>query len=152
MHTSMTQRLTLCLFVVLAASASAVAAVGDPIGAFDIARFEVEGNTLLEPSAVQSLVSGFAGKKRDFSYIERAMAALEGAYRKRGFSLVKVVLPEQELDQGVVHLKVVETRIGQVRVTGNQFHSAANVRRSLPTIADGAVPNVDAVSANLRMA
>ena len=152
MHTSKLQRLTFCLLVLLAASASALAAVGDPIGAFDIARFEVEGNTLLQPSAVQSLVSGFAGKKRDFSYIERAMAALESAYRKRGFNLVKVVLPEQELDQGVVHLKVVETRIGDIRVAGNQFHSAANIRRSLPTIVAGATPNVEALSANLRMA
>jgi hemolysin activation/secretion protein len=141
-----------CLFVLIAASAHAVTGVGDPVGAFDITRFEVDGNTLLQPSAVQSLVSVFAGKNRDFSDIERAMAALETAYRKHGFSLVKVVLPEQELNQGVVHLKVVETRIGHVRVTGNQFHSEANVRRSLPSIADGAVPNVDAVSANLRMA
>src|SRR5258708_33565960 len=80
------------------------------------------------------------------------MGALEGAYRKRGFGLVKVVLPEQELNQGVVHLKVVETRIGHVQIAGNEFHSAANIRRSLPTIAAGTIPNVDSVSANLRMA
>jgi hemolysin activation/secretion protein len=80
------------------------------------------------------------------------MEALEGAYRARGFSLVKVVLPEQELNEGVVHITVVETRIGQVRVTGNEFHDADNIRRSLPTIVEGAVPNTDALSANLRMA
>jgi hemolysin activation/secretion protein len=128
MHASNLPRLTFCLFILLAASARAATGAGDPIGAFEITRFEVEGNTLLEPSAVQSLVSGFAGKNRDFSYVERAMAALEGAYRKRGFSLVKVVLPEQELDQGVVHLKVVETLIGHVRIVGNEFHSTANIR------------------------
>ena len=144
--------MTFCLLILLAAFARVVTAAGNPAAAFDITRFEVEGNTLLEPSAVRSLVSGFAGKNRDFSYIERAMAALEGAYRKRGFGLVKVVLPEQELNQGVVHLKVLETRIGHVQVAGNEFHSAANIRRSLPTIAAGTIPNVDLVSANLRMA
>jgi hemolysin activation/secretion protein len=152
MHTSALQRLSFCLFILLAAAAHAAGAAGDSIGDFEITRFEVTGASLLEPSVVQSQVSGFAGKNRDFTDIERAMAALEGAYRERGFGLVKVVLPEQELNQGVVHLEVVETRIGQVRIAGNGFHGEANIRRSLPTIAEGTIPNTEALSANLRMA
>jgi hemolysin activation/secretion protein len=152
MHASFPHRWALGLFLILAASPHATSAAGDSIGSFAIARFEVQGNTLLEPSVVQALVNGFAGQNRDFSYVERALAALQGAYRERGFSLVKVVLPEQELNEGVVHILVVETRIGQVRVAGNDFHDAANIRRSLPTIVESAVPNTDALSANLRMA
>lgn len=140
------------LSALLASPAYAEAQPGDPIGAFAITRFEVEGNTLLDSAAVQAAVAGFAGKDRDFGYVERALAALESAYRKRGFSLVKVLLPEQELNEGVVHLKVVETRLGKVRVTGNVFHSTANIRRSLPAIAEDTIPNADALSANLRMA
>ena len=151
MHASVLQRATLCLFVFLAASAHAASGTADSIGDFEITRFDVEGNTLLEPSAVHALLGDFAGPHRDFGSVERAMTTLEGAYRERGFGLVKVVLPEQELNDGVVHIKVVETRIGQVRVAGNQFHGAANIRRSLPTIVEGAVPNTDALSANLRM-
>ena len=153
MYVSVLQRLTFRLFFLLLATCSGAAgAASDSIGDFEITRFEVTGNTLLEPSHVQSLVSDLAGKSRDFSYVERAMATLEAAYRERGFSLVKVVLPEQELNEGVVHITVVETRIGQVRVAGNEFHDAENIRRSLPTIVEGAVPNTDALSANLRMA
>jgi hypothetical protein len=51
----------------------------------------------LNAATVQAAVSGFAGEKREFRDVERAIAALESAYRKRGFSLVKVILPEQEL-------------------------------------------------------
>ncbi len=153
MHTSILQRLTFCLVLLVVLSAHAVGAAGDSIGDFKITRFEVAGNTLLEAAEVQSLVSGFAGKNRDFSDVEQAMAALEGAYRKRGFSLVKVVLPEQELNEGVVHITVIETRIGQVRVAGNQFHERGqyppqSARRSRRAT----VPNTDALSANLRMA
>jgi hemolysin activation/secretion protein len=151
MPTSILQRATFCLFL-LAASAPAVSAAPDSIGDFTITRFEVAGNTLLDAGEVQSLVGSFAGRNRDFSDVEQAMAALESAYRQRGFSLVKVVLPEQELNEGVVHITVIETRIGQVRVTGNEFHDVANVRRSLPTITEGTVPNTDELSANLRLA
>jgi hemolysin activation/secretion protein len=132
--------------------AHATAHPGDPIGTFDITRFEVEGDTLLGAASVQAAVASFAGKGREFGSVERAMTALEGAYRKRGFGLVKVILPEQELNGGVVHLKVVETRLGKVRVTGNTHHSAANIRRSLPAVTEGTIPNTDALSRDLRMA
>jgi hemolysin activation/secretion protein len=152
MQTLSLQRVACYLLPLLAVSTQAVSAARDSISGFTITRFEVSGNSLLAADEAQSLVSGFAGKNRNFSDVEQAMAALESAYRKRGFSLVKVVLPEQELNEGVVHITVVETRIGQVRVTGNAFHEAANIRHSLPTIAEGAVPNTDELSANLRMA
>jgi hemolysin activation/secretion protein len=140
----------ICL--ITAAPVHAEVAPGDPIGTFNIARFEVEGNTLLDAQAVQNLVAGFAGKDRSFSYVERAIDALEGAYRKRGFGLVKVILPEQELSEGVVHLKVVESRIGKAQVTGNVFHDEANIRRSLPGLQEGAIPNTDALSSSLKLA
>jgi hemolysin activation/secretion protein len=142
----------ICLLVCLAAPVLAAVQPGDAIGAFDITRFAVDGNTLLNESTVQSTVAGFTGKARNFGDVERAIGALEKAYRKRGFTLVKVVLPEQELNQGVVHLNVIETRIGKVRVAGNVFHSESNIRRSVPGLRDGGIPNTEVLSANLRIA
>lgn len=145
-------RLLLCLAAVVLAPARAAMPAGDPAGSFDIAGFQVEGDTLLGTSEVQAAVAGFAGKGRDFSYVERAMGALEKAYRKRGFGLVKVILPEQELQGGIVHLRVVEARLGQVRVTGNRFHSEANIRRSLPAVTPDTIPDMRVISVNLGMA
>ena len=143
--------LTLWLLAFCAAPLHAASA-GDPIGSFEITRFEVEGDTLLGRKAVQSAVVGFTGKTRDFAAVEGAMAALERAYRKHGFGLVKVILPEQELNAGVVHIKVVETRIGKVRVVGNSTHSEANIRRSLPEVTENAIINTEVLSAQLRVA
>jgi hemolysin activation/secretion protein len=145
-------RLMLCLSAFLLVPAYAAVPEGDRVGSFDITGFQVEGDTLLGPSAVQAAVAGFTGKSRDFSYVERALAALEKAYMRRGFGLVKVILPEQELQGGVVHLRVVEARLGRVRVTGNRFHSEANIRRSLPAVTAGTIPDTRAISANLSMA
>jgi hemolysin activation/secretion protein len=130
----------------------AAATAGDPIGSFEITRFEVEGDTLLGRRAVQAAVTDFTGKTRDFAAVEGAMAALEKAYRKHGFGLVKVILPEQELNAGVVHLKVVETRIGKVRVVGNTTHSETNIRRSLPEVTENAIINTEVLSAQLHVA
>ena len=145
-------RLILGAMLTVATMAHAAAEADNPIGRFEITRFEVEGNTLLQPEAMRTLLAPFAGKARDFGHVQRALEALEAAYHKRGFKLVQVVLPEQELNQGVVRLRVVEARIGTVTVQGNRFVDAANVRRSLPKLREGEVPAIDDISASLRLA
>jgi hemolysin activation/secretion protein len=150
---SLSLRLLFALMTIFQmAPAGAEAQPGDAIGHFDIARFEVEGSTLFDAAMVQSLVAPFVGPQRDFSDVEHAIDALEGAYRKRGFNLVKVILPEQELNAGVVRLQVVEVRIGKVNIDGNAFHDAANIRGSLPELREGAVPNTDRMSSSLHIA
>jgi len=55
--------------------------------------------------------SAFTGRDKDFADVQRALEALERAYTDKGFSAVQVILPEQELDKGVVRFKIVEARI-----------------------------------------
>ncbi|MES2323448.1 MAG: ShlB/FhaC/HecB family hemolysin secretion/activation protein [Pseudomonadota bacterium] len=138
---------------VLAAAVSAAWAAGDAdIIRFEISRFEVVGNTLLSQAEVDAVVAPYAGAGRDFGHVQRAVEALEAAYHARGYKLVTVRLPEQELNRGQVRLHVVQTRIGAINVRGNTFHDDANVRRSLPTLKPGQSPDLDAVSASLKMA
>jgi hemolysin activation/secretion protein len=141
---------------VLAAAVSAAWGADEPAAAdaikFEIARFEVVGNTLLAPGEVERTVAPFAGKGRDFGDVQRALEALEELYHQRGYNVVTVQLPEQELGAGVVRLNVVQARIGKVTVSGNKAFSEANIRASMPTLKPGETPNLNRVSANLRMA
>ncbi|MGH8704337.1 MAG: ShlB/FhaC/HecB family hemolysin secretion/activation protein, partial [Burkholderiales bacterium] len=118
---------------------------------FDIARYIVEGNTLLPAGEVERIVQAFTGKQRDFGDVQRALEALENTYRARGFSAVQVYLPEQDLEKGEVLLRVIEARIRKFEIRGNQFFSEANVRASLPALAEGKTPNSVDVAKNLRI-
>jgi hemolysin activation/secretion protein len=119
---------------------------------FDISGYRVEGNTLLKDQDVQSVLAPYRGKQRDFGDVQKALEALEAAYRKAGYAAVQVYLPEQELDRGVVTLRVVETRLGKIEVSGNKYFSNDNVRRSLPALQEGATPNSRKIADNLRAA
>jgi len=139
---------------VLAISVSAAwAAEGEaaPIR-FEITRFDISGNTLLSAAEAEAAVAPYAGRERDFGDVQKALEALEAAYHRRGYKVVTVSLPEQELNGGVVRLNVVQTKIGRVVVSGNRYVDEANVRRSLPTLQAGGTPNLDKVSASLKMA
>ncbi|CAN7277021.1 ShlB/FhaC/HecB family hemolysin secretion/activation protein [Massilia sp. LjRoot122] len=124
----------------------------DEIVRFEISRFDVAGNTLLSAAEIEGAVAPFTGKGRDFGDVQRALEALEGLYHARGYNVVTVQLPEQELNGGVVRLNVLQTRIGKVTIDGNRRFSEANIRRSLPALREGQTPNLAQVSANLKLA
>ncbi|WP_177307112.1 ShlB/FhaC/HecB family hemolysin secretion/activation protein [Pseudoduganella namucuonensis] len=123
----------------------------EPEQRFDIARFDVAGNTLLAPERVQALLARFTGKQRNFADVQRALEALEGAYRADGYGTVQVELPEQEATSGVVRLNVVEVRIGAVRVTDNTHFGTDNVLRGLPALRTGHAPNLRRLSENVQL-
>lgn len=124
---------------------------GDNSPRFDINRFDVHGNTLLPAQSIDTLTLPFVGKQRDFGDIMQAVDALEAAYHARGYPLVHVDLPEQELAAGVVVLNVVQTRIGRVTVEGNEHFDAANIRSALPALREGETPDLTAVSKSLKL-
>jgi hemolysin activation/secretion protein len=144
--------LAIALGLAPGALAQAPAAVQAPVQLrFDIERFAVQGNTLLPQDEVERIVARFSGRQRDFGDVQRALEALEAAYRARGYSAVQVLLPEQDLEKGVVTLRVIEARIKTLAVRGNRFFSEANVRASLPSLAEGRSPNAGEVARNLRI-
>src|SRR4051812_38774199 len=129
------------------------AAAADPVSLrFDISAYRVEGNTLLKEKKIQSVLAPYKGKQRDFADVQRALEALETAYRQAGYGAVQVYLPEQTLEGGIVVLRVVEPRIGKVAISGNKYFDSANVRRSVPSLQEGQPPSSRALADNLRAA
>ena len=118
---------------------------------FNISAFRIEGNTLLAIADVDNLVTPFTGEKRVYGDIQRALEAVESAYRAAGYNTVQVFVPEQELSEGIVKLQVTEAVIGKVTVSGNTHFSEANVRAGLPALQEGLAPNARQLSKNIQL-
>ena len=118
---------------------------------FDIDRFKIEGNTLLNPDEIDAVLMPFTGKNREYGDVQRAIEALRQRYRAGGFSVVWVVAPEQNLDRGVVTLRVIETRIGKVTIQGNRFFDDLNIRASLPALREEVSPRAGEISTNAQL-
>lgn len=119
---------------------------------FDIDRFNIEGNTLLKPDEIEALLKPFTGKQREYGDVQRAIETLRQRYRTGGFNVVWVVAPEQDLDRGVVTLRVIEARIGKVAIAGNRFFDDANIRSSLPALKEEGLPRAGDISKNSQLA
>ena len=118
---------------------------------FDIARFQIEGNTILPAARAQQLVAPFVGRRKVYGDVQKALEALEGEFRRLGYGTVQVYVPEQELTTGVVRLQVSEGVVGKVTIVGNKYFDAANVRASLPHLKEGTAPNMRQLSENVLL-
>jgi hemolysin activation/secretion protein len=109
---------------------------------FDIRAFQVKGNTVLPPDAVERAVYPFMGPGRTEADVEAARAALQKAFEDRGFVAVSVFLPEQSVEAGILQLEVQQQTIGQVLVEGARDPDA--VVASAPSLTPGTTPNLPA--------
>lgn len=117
-----------------------------------IERFQVKGNTLLETGLIERLLEPFKGENRSYRDIHLAGEALEGAYRSAGYSAVRIVTPEQNINNGTVVFQVIETAVRNVTLKGNQYYDQTNIRNALPALAEGHSPNVLELSENIQLA
>jgi hemolysin activation/secretion protein len=156
------------LFILLLLSAPSFALAADAVSAvpavpatpeadqamlrFTISQYVVEGASLLSQREIDAAVAPYVGKDKDFSDVQRALEAVEDAYAKRGYSTVRVLLPEQELDKGTVRFRVVESRFGKVTVMDNHFVSEANALNAVPSVRSGGVPRTRQIARELKLA
>ena len=107
--------------------------------AFSVHSFLVEGNSLLSEKSIQDVLRPFLGLQKTAADVEKARDALEKFYHEKGYPAVLVNIPEQTVEEGTVQLQVIESKIGNVRVTGNRWHTKAMIMHDLPSIEPGKV-------------
>lgn len=119
---------------------------------FDLKRIILDGNSLLPTDDVAAILKKYTGPQKDFGTLQEAMDALEAAYRRRGYTMITVILPEQELERGEVRLQAIESKVRQITVQGNTYFSRENILAALPTLKRGESPKIADISENLRAA
>ena len=132
------------------ASPQAALAAGRPVtGKFAILEYDVDGNTVLSIPEIEETVYPFLGEQRDSADVDKARQALEDAYHKRGFQTVQVVIPQQSIDSGIIHLQVIENPVGRLRVVGSKYHLPSAIKALAPSLAEGKVPNINDVQKDI---
>lgn len=116
---------------------------------FGVYEFQIEGNTVLPGPLVERTVMPFMGPNKRIADLEAARSALEQLYQRLGYLSVYVELPDQEVDSGVAVLKVVEGKVGRLKVSGSRYHSQEHIRRTVTELAPGKVPNFAVVQTQL---
>ncbi len=116
---------------------------------FDLWELRVKGNTLLGRSEIERTIYPFLGPKKSIDIVEQARARLENLFQMKGYKTVSVDIPEQDVVNGIVYLQVVEGKISRLTVKDSRYFSLGKIKKSVPALAEGNVPNLTEMQAQL---
>lgn len=116
---------------------------------FDIDEFRIEGADSLPQIEVEEAVYPFAGPRRTADDVEKARAALEKAYASKGYQTVSVIVPQQDVQSGIVVLKVTELKVGRLRVKNSRYFDLDKIKDRAPSLAEGKLPNINSVTKDI---
>lgn len=91
-------------------------------------KFVFQGVTVLSAKELEAACASFLNKELPLDTYP-PLAAVEKAYKKKGFFLARAYLPVQEIHDGCVTIAVVEGRLGRVRVEKGRFYREDFIRR-----------------------
>jgi len=117
-----------------------------------VKRFDVQGNQSLSQAQIDTALAPFLGEFDNLAALQSAAAALQAVYHRSGRLITQVVLPAQDISEGTVILKVIEGRISNVAVIGNQRLSNENILASLPVLRAGESIDLHDLNAALQLA
>lgn len=84
-----------------------------------VQHFEITGNSVFSDAELQAQIASYVGQRLTLAQLYDAADALTAFYRTHGYGLAYVSLPAQTLKGGTVRLQVVEGRIGNIAIQGN---------------------------------
>ena len=117
---------------------------------FFIREFRVDGaGKILSREEIETAVYPFLGPYRTAADVEQARAALEQAYRGKGYQTVTVAIPAQHTGSGIIHLSVSLGEVARLTVSGSRFFSIDEIKREAPSLEEGNSPNFTQVQHDL---
>ncbi|OAM91086.1 ShlB/FhaC/HecB family hemolysin secretion/activation protein [Termitidicoccus mucosus] len=115
----------------------------------DIYEYRVEGVHKLTPLEVERAVYPWLGEARTPDDVEGARLAVEKLYHEKGYQTVAVQIPQQEVQNRTVVIRVTEGRVGRLRIRGSRYFDHNQIKEKAPSIAEGEVPDFNGVTRDI---
>jgi hemolysin activation/secretion protein len=135
-----------------AATNGTAAVKTNPSPRFNVIAYEIRGDTLLSTNTLMSIFAKRTGTNVALSDITQAASEMQMEYRNRGYPTVKVVIPPQQLTNGIVKIRVFQGRLSEIVVDQNRYFSSNNVMRALPSLRTNVIINGPLFQAELDRA
>ena len=118
---------------------------------FKVGSLVVEGNTVLKPEQVQSVLAPYENREVTLGELREAAQKLQALYREKGYFLAQVVVPPQTAEAGVVKLFALEGKVGTVTVEGNDDYSTDFIKYYFEPATENGVWNSESLERQLRL-
>ena len=103
---------------------------------FEIKNVRFDGGTLYSVEDMRKPFEDILGKKVGLEELRKRVAALETRYRQQGYFLTRVLIPPQQVRDGVFTIQVIEGFISQGFVDGGDARERALIEKMIAGLKD----------------
>lgn len=100
-----------------------------PATKFLIKKIQVNGNKVLSDKDFASIASLYEGKEITLDDLKKAAKLIQDKYKEKGYFLAIAYVPAQEINNGVAFINILEGRLGEVKVEGNNYYPASFIQK-----------------------
>ncbi len=105
-----------------------------------VKAYKINGTSVIASAELESIVAPYVGREMDLTELEKVAYVVTTALRDKGYSLARAYIPAQEIKDGNLEIAVLEGRVGEIIVRGNQNYSSEFIKRGFtPVVRDGAI-------------
>lgn len=111
----------------------------------------IEGNHVYSKKELEALYKDKLGKSITVADLEGIVQSITNYYRNNGYILTRAILPPQHIANGVVHVRIIEGYIADVRVQGNPKRTKYLLQKYMDNVKDSKPLHVDDLQYYLRV-
>jgi hemolysin activation/secretion protein len=93
-----------------------------------VRKIRVQGYTVFPDQEIEKIIKPYQGKKLDFRQLRNITKAITNLYVSKGYITSGAYLPEQEIVDGVIDVRVVEGKLEDINIKGLKYLQENYVR------------------------
>ena len=117
----------------------------------EVASIELSGNKSIDTATLKGLVAESEGQTRTLAQLNGLAKRITDYYRAQGQPLASAYLPAQTMDNGVLHIVIVEAVYGQIRIENGSRTSSAQIQSFVASLKPGDVVRQDPLDRSLLL-
>lgn len=117
---------------------------------FSVTKINITGSTIFQPEEFQDLTQPLEGKTVTFQEVQDVAKTITRRYLEQGYVTSRAIIPEQEITDGIVEIRIIEGSISEIQIEGNRRIRDRYIRKRLELGTDTPF-RVDRVEGQLQL-
>jgi len=111
---------------------------------FQLNGITVDPSAFLAPEDLAAIYQPYIGKQVGFDDLQKIVDQINALYRAKGVATAIAGLPPQRVENGTVHIQLVEGKVGSIKIEGDNLTAPSYIEQQLGAMS-GDVVNTDAL-------
>ena len=100
-----------------------------PSATFPLKEVTITGTTIFQPADFVPIYRGYIDKEISTKDLDAIVKGIVYEYEKKGFLTTNAYIPPQDIKDGRVEIRVVEGKMGNLKIEGNKWFSVGLIKK-----------------------